>query len=84
MTRERRTDADFGLFAKSGAPPVMIRTPCVKVCVIETGSGLCSGCGRTLGEIARWGSMSEDERAAIMRALPARLAARAAASPPQR
>jgi predicted Fe-S protein YdhL (DUF1289 family) len=36
-------------------------------------SGLCTGCGRTLDEIARWGGMSDSERAAIMAALPARL-----------
>jgi predicted Fe-S protein YdhL (DUF1289 family) len=30
---------------------------------------ICIGCGRTLDEIARWGSMSDQERAAIMRSL---------------
>ena len=35
---------------------------------------ICIGCGRTLGEIARWGSLSEPERLAIMKILPARLA----------
>jgi uncharacterized protein len=33
---------------------------------------LCTGCGRTLNEIARWGSMSDAERATIMRELPSR------------
>jgi predicted Fe-S protein YdhL (DUF1289 family) len=37
-------------------------------------AGLCSGCGRTLEEIARWGSMSEEKRWAIMAMLPARMA----------
>jgi predicted Fe-S protein YdhL (DUF1289 family) len=32
----------------------------------------CVGCLRTLGEIARWGEMSDDERAAILAQLPAR------------
>ena len=51
----------------------MISTPCTKICVIE--NGLCIGCGRTLGEIAAWGSMHEAQRREIMRALPARLTA---------
>lgn len=50
----------------------MISTPCIKVCVME--NDLCLGCGRTLGEIASWGSMREAERRAIMDMLPARLA----------
>jgi len=53
-------------------------SPCIKVCVIAT--GLCSGCGRTLDEIARWGSMGEAERARIMALLPTRLKACAAPS----
>jgi predicted Fe-S protein YdhL (DUF1289 family) len=52
----------------------MIQSPCVKVCVIDPASRLCSGCGRTLDEIARWGSMSEAERTRIMATLAARLA----------
>jgi len=51
----------------------MISSPCIKVCTFEARSGLCSGCGRTLDEIARWGGMSEAQRLAIMRMLPERL-----------
>ena len=51
----------------------MISSPCIKVCVIDAASGLCSGCGRTLDEIARWGGLSEAERQAIMRGLGERL-----------
>jgi predicted Fe-S protein YdhL (DUF1289 family) len=51
----------------------MIATPCIKVCTMDPAGKLCTGCGRTLEEIARWGSMSEAERARIMAALPARL-----------
>jgi len=35
-------------------------------------TGLCRGCYRTLDEIARWGTMSEAERSAVIAALPAR------------
>jgi hypothetical protein len=51
----------------------MIESPCVKICTYEPGSGRCSGCGRTLDEIARWTQMSDEERRRIMAELPARL-----------
>ena len=34
--------------------------------------GLCLGCARTLDEIARWGSMSDAERRALLLLLEAR------------
>lgn len=49
-----------------------IETPCTKVCTIDPRSRLCTGCGRTLDEIAGWGGLSPDERRRIMAALPAR------------
>ena len=51
----------------------MLSTPCIKICAIDPASGLCRGCGRTLDEIAQWGSLDESERQAIMRVLRARL-----------
>jgi predicted Fe-S protein YdhL (DUF1289 family) len=51
----------------------VILSPCVKVCVMDSARGICAGCGRTLNEIARWGSMTDRERDAIMRELGARL-----------
>ncbi|MBV8976433.1 MAG: DUF1289 domain-containing protein [Alphaproteobacteria bacterium] len=51
----------------------LIQTPCVKVCEIDRTGGLCKGCGRSLDEIARWGSMSDAERARIMAALAQRM-----------
>ena len=47
-------------------------SPCIKVCAIDPETRLCSGCGRTLTEIASWAGYSEEERQRIMRALPAR------------
>ncbi|MDX2277493.1 MAG: DUF1289 domain-containing protein [Hyphomonadaceae bacterium] len=55
-------------------PSEPISTPCVRVCIVDGGSGLCTGCGRTLPEIAAWGRLSESERKTLMAALPARLA----------
>jgi predicted Fe-S protein YdhL (DUF1289 family) len=49
-----------------------IVSPCVSVCVIDPGSGLCRGCKRTLDEISRWVVMTDDQRAAVIDALPSR------------
>ncbi|HET7912556.1 MAG TPA: DUF1289 domain-containing protein [Pseudolabrys sp.] len=57
----------------------MIETPCVKICTLDARQGFCLGCGRTVDEIARWGSMSAAERGHIMDELPKRHAAQAAA-----
>jgi predicted Fe-S protein YdhL (DUF1289 family) len=54
------------------APPPPIATPCVKVCIVDGESGLCLGCFRTLGEVARWSALDDAERGAIMAALPSR------------
>ena len=50
----------------------MIPSPCINVCIMDAGSGLCRGCARTLDEIARWSAMSDVERERIVRELPAR------------
>jgi predicted Fe-S protein YdhL (DUF1289 family) len=42
--------------------------------MIDPGTNLCFGCGRTLPEIARWPNMPGAERLALMAELPARLA----------
>ncbi|MFD1911907.1 DUF1289 domain-containing protein [Halodurantibacterium flavum] len=49
-----------------------VQSPCVKICVIHPAEGLCTGCLRTLDEIARWSQMTSAERRAIIDALPAR------------
>jgi predicted Fe-S protein YdhL (DUF1289 family) len=53
-------------------PPM--ETPCVRVCVLDAATGLCSGCGRTLDEIGDWLALSEAERERIMAELPDRMA----------
>jgi hypothetical protein len=54
------------------APPKPIATPCVQVCIVDGETGLCLGCYRTLGEVARWSMLAEAERDEIMATLPAR------------
>jgi len=49
-----------------------VESPCIKVCVIEPQSRLCTGCLRSLDEIAGWSRMSPEARAAVMAELPGR------------
>ncbi len=53
----------------------MIETPCVKICKLDVRSGVCLGCGRTIGEIAQWSAMSPAARSRVIGELPGRLAA---------
>jgi predicted Fe-S protein YdhL (DUF1289 family) len=50
----------------------LIASPCNKICVMNAETGLCRGCRRTLDEIARWGEMSDEERAEVIEKLAAR------------
>ncbi|HBA00311.1 DUF1289 domain-containing protein [Halomonas meridiana] len=40
-------------------------SPCIHVCQIVPSTQMCKGCGRTLDEIACWGSMTEAEKAPV-------------------
>jgi len=59
---------------EDGGGRLHLESPCIKLCVIDQASGWCEGCTRTLAEIARWSSLSDDERRRIMRDLPSRRA----------
>lgn len=52
-----------------------IASPCVQICVIHPETRLCTGCARSIDEIAQWGSMSAAARETIMAELPTRSAA---------
>lgn len=43
-----------------------IPSPCTKICTLDAKGTLCVGCGRTLDEIARWATMTAEERDTIM------------------
>lgn len=43
-----------------------VASPCVNVCRMDPVSGICEGCYRTLDEIARWGSASDDDKRCIL------------------
>ncbi|HWM49014.1 MAG TPA: DUF1289 domain-containing protein [Xanthobacteraceae bacterium] len=51
-----------------------IDSPCTKVCTLHPGTGLCMGCGRTLGEIERWPALSPPARRDLMVVVAERLA----------
>jgi uncharacterized protein len=53
-------------------PPAPIRTPCIKVCVVDGESGLCMGCYRRLSEVAGWAKLTDAERDRILGELPSR------------
>lgn len=49
-----------------------IESPCIKICVIEPKSRLCTGCLRSIDEIGAWSLMSPEARAFVMAELPSR------------
>ena len=52
--------------------PAPVKTPCIKLCIVDGESGLCMGCYRKLTEVAAWGRFSDAEREPIMAVLPER------------
>lgn len=68
----RRDPADWIDMAARARLEDPVLSPCIGVCVMDSGSGYCSGCLRSLAEIAAWSGASEDTRRAIKAALPAR------------
>ena len=51
-----------------------IDSPCIRVCVVHPETRLCTGCLRSLEEIAAWTRMTPEARQATMAELPARAA----------
>jgi hypothetical protein len=50
----------------------MTPSPCINVCRMDTATGWCEGCQRTLQEIAVWSGMADADKRAVWQALPAR------------
>lgn len=59
--------------ARIGRMTSPIESPCINICKIDTATGWCVGCQRTLDEIAAWSAASDDRKRAILAGLPARL-----------
>ena len=49
-----------------------VPSPCINVCRIDPGSGLCTGCRRTLDEIAAWSRLDDAGKRIVWAQLPAR------------
>jgi len=49
-----------------------VTSPCVDVCQMDTASGLCRGCRRSLDEIAAWAKLGDAARLVIWRQLAQR------------
>lgn len=63
-----RENAIKTLAARAMTVPAMaenVPSPCVNVCRMDTGSGLCEGCFRTIEEIREWGR-SDDAAKKVM------------------
>ena len=70
MTRREPGDwVDIAARARLEDP---VLSPCIGVCAMDAASSYCSGCLRSLAEIAAWSGASEDTRRTIKAALPAR------------
>lgn len=51
-----------------------VESPCIKICVVHPQAGVCTGCLRSIDEIAAWSKMSPEARRAVMDELPSRAA----------
>jgi len=49
-----------------------ILSPCINVCQVDVAHGWCTGCLRTLEEIANWAQSSNAEKRAVLDRLAAR------------
>ncbi|MDP3439434.1 MAG: DUF1289 domain-containing protein [Azonexus sp.] len=50
----------------------MIPSPCINICQMNAPGGLCSGCLRSLDEIAVWSTTNDATRARILAAVSQR------------
>jgi predicted Fe-S protein YdhL (DUF1289 family) len=57
----------------SGAP---VPSPCTQVCTMDAGTGLCTGCLRTIDEIANWSRLDDAGKRRVWERLASRRAER--------
>lgn len=43
-----------------------VESPCRNLCALDRATRTCTGCLRTLDEIARWGRMTDAEKRAVL------------------
>ena len=54
------------------APAAGVASPCISICQMHAASGWCTGCLRTLDEIAAWASLDDRARRQVLQRLGAR------------
>jgi len=57
------------------APNVPVLSPCVNICILDSAGQYCTGCYRSIDEIASWGTYSDDEKRAALARCDERLEA---------
>ena len=50
-------------------------SPCISICRMNSESGFCEGCLRTIEEIAGWSGMTDADKRSVWRAIELRAAA---------
>ena len=50
----------------------MSDSPCIDICQMDSESGLCVGCGRTIEEIANWSNYTNEKKKDILKQLKSR------------
>ena len=65
MTDELRTAANNA--SNTGVTSAHVPSPCVSICAMDATNALCTGCLRTIDEIAGWSRFSDDEKRAVWR-----------------
>ena len=46
-------------------PGVPVPSPCIGICRLDEAGNSCTGCGRTLDEVAKWSRASDDYKRAV-------------------
>jgi predicted Fe-S protein YdhL (DUF1289 family) len=59
-----------------------VPSPCINICRMDAASGWCSGCMRTIAEIAAWSTMPDAGKHAVWSQLPLRRVAWQRQHPP--
>tara|TARA_B100000795_G_scaffold267097_1_gene251337 strand:+ start:96 stop:350 length:255 start_codon:yes stop_codon:yes gene_type:complete len=52
---------------------IMIQSPCINICKIDNGSGLCIGCCRNEYEVFNWINFSDTEKELILSKIKSRV-----------
>lgn len=47
-------------------------SPCISICQMSLKTGLCTGCLRTIDEIANWSILEDDEKLHILKLVEVR------------